>query len=334
MELGVEIIVTLIVLLLIGMYLMVIANSQYNAEKEEKQKKINEQKQREFQQLIDSIKPDKFVGNPANWIAFKEANIVSSEESISLDNCAYYHGKEDLILMLPDPYDSVSFGAFNDEQRQEIVDYLDKHNVPQIQTYFRITDGSGLSDKISFNHDYEYAYMVDTNDESFQISGSKNSKLKWKLTNIEFTPHYVTDYEVTTQSEESGRVNGRAGAAILGGLVGGTTGAVIGSSMGREINSTTISHSNNSANAREIPATALLTIESSDGDKVKIAEQYYEDDIIILKKYFLVENETREEGNQNNSNFVVELQKLKKMMDEGLLTEEEFKQGKKKLLEG
>lgn len=104
--------------------------------------------------------------------------------------------------------------------------------------------------------------------------------------------------------------------------------------MGREINSTTISHSNNSANAREIPATALLTIESSDGDKVKIAEQYYEDDIIILKKYFLVENETREEGNQNNSNFVVELQKLKKMMDEGLLTEEEFKQGKKKLLEG
>ena len=128
MELGVEIIVTLIVLLLIGMYLMVIANSQYNAEKEEKQKKINEQKQREFQQLIDSIKPDKFVGNPDNWIAFKEANIVSSEESISLDNCAYYHGKEDLILMLPDPYDSIDdLDIYN-----TLDDYLD--NLSQLDS--------------------------------------------------------------------------------------------------------------------------------------------------------------------------------------------------------
>lgn len=331
---GVGITVTLIVVVIIGLIFALIANNQYNDEQMQKLKQEEIRKQKEFQQVIEKMKPDKFIGDQDVWIAFKEKNIVIPEKLISLDNCAYYHNQDETILMLPDPYDSVSFRAFNDEQRQEIVDYLDKHNVPQIQTYFRITDGSGLSDKISFNHDYEYAYMVDTNDESFQISGSKNSKLKWKLTNIEFTPHYVTDYEVTTQSEESGRVNGRAGAAILGGLVGGTTGAVIGSSMGREINSTTISHSNNSANAREIPATALLTIESSDGDKVKIAEQYYEDDIIILKKYFLVENETREEGNQNNSNFVAELQKLKKMMDEGLLTEEEFKQGKKKLLEG
>ncbi len=337
MELGVEIIVTLIVLLLIGMYLMVIANSQYNAEKEEKQKKINEQKQREFQQLIDSIKPDKFVGNPDNWIAFKEANIVSSEESISLDNCAYYHGKEDLILMLPDPYDSIDFEYFDKNQRQEIVDYLDKYDIPQIQSYFRITDMSGIKNKINFNHGYEYAYMINEKDDFFQISGSKDPNLKWKLTNIEFSPLYVTDYEVITKSEENGRINGHAGAAALGGILGGTTGAVIGSSLGREVNSTTISYSNNSAKSREVPSTALLTIESNVGDKAKLAEQYYEEDIIILKKYFLVEDKTKDSSNtvkEENTNLVTELQNLKKMMDEGILTEEEFKLGKRKLLEG
>ena len=73
------------------------------------------------------------------------------------------------------------------------------------------------------------------------------------------------------------------------------------------------------------------------GDKAKLAEQYYEEDIIILKKYFLVEDKTKDSSNtvkEENTNLVTELQNLKKMMDEGILTEEEFKLGKRKLLEG
>lgn len=331
---GAGIIVTLVILIVVGLIFAIIANNQYDAEKMERLKQEEIRKRREFQQVVEEMSPDKLIGDQDNWIAFKENNIVIPEKLIPLDNCAYYNDEDDTIMMLSAPYDSVHFGTFDNEQRQEIVNYLDKYNIPQIQTYFRITDRSELVDKINFNHDYEYAYMVNTSEKFFQISGSKNPNLKWELTNVEFTPHYVTDYEVTTKSEETGRVGGHAGAATIGGLIGGTTGAVIGSSLGKEINSTTVSYSSNSAQEREVPSTALITIESSDGDKVKIAEQYYEDDIIILKKYFLVENETQEESNQNNSNFVAELQKLKKMMDEGLLTEEEFKQGKKKLLEG
>ena len=164
------------------------------------------------------------------------------------------------------------------------------------------------------------------------ISGSKNPNLKWKLTNIEFTPHYITDYEVTTESEETGRVGGHAGAAAIGGLIGGTTGAVIGSSLGREINSTTVSHSSNSAQEREVPSTALITIESIDGDKVKIAGQYYEDDIIIMKKYFLVEQEQEKETVKDDRNIVSKIKELKKMMDNEIITQEEFELGKKKLL--
>ena len=324
----------LFIFVVVGIVYSVIINNRYLSRKKEQQRQKEIHEQKEFQAMIENLQANKVIGDKNNWIAFKKNNIIISKRLISLDNCAYYHGKDDTIMLLPDPYDSIDFEDFDNKQRQEIIDYLDKYNVSQIQTYFKITDKSGLVDKSNFNHGYEYAYMVNTGEKFFQISGSKNPNLKWKLTNVEFTPHYVTDYEVTTKSEETGRVGGHAGAATIGGLIGGTTGAVIGSSLGREINSTTVSYSSNSAQEREVPSTALITIESSDGDKVKIAEQYYEDDIIILKKYFLVENETREESNQNNSNFVAELQKLKKMMDEGLLTEEEFKQGKKKLLEG
>ena len=325
------VIIILCSLVAIGLIFMIIANrklGEYELKKAETQNEIEE---REFKEKIEKINPDKLIGNKKSWIAFKGNKLIGSLIECSLDNSAYIIGDGRIIILAPNGINIIP--SLGDKEDQEIIEYLDEINVPMVQYSFVIHETDDLRDYVTFDTDVECAYKTDKKEKLFSISGSKNSNLKWKLTNIEFTPHYVTDYEVTTKSEEAGRVRGHAGAATIGGLIGGTTGAVIGSSLGREINSTTVSHSSNSAQEREVPSTALITIESSDGDKVKIAEQYYEDDIIILKKYFLVENETREESNQNNSNFVVELQKLKKMMDEGLLTEEEFKQGKKKLLE-
>ena len=307
---------------------------QENARKKiEDKKKLDEEKV--FRLKMTKMNFDKLIiVNKNQWIAFKDNKLIGPLIECSLDNSAYIIGDGRIIILSPTPNGINIIPSLGDEKDKEIIGYLDKTNVPMVQCSFVIHETDDLRDYVTFNTDVECAYKTDKKEKFFSISGSKNPNLKWKLTNVEFTPHYVTDYEVTTKSEETGRVGGHAGAATIGGLIGGTTGAVIGSSLGREINSTTVSYSSNSAQEREVPSTALITIESSDGDKVKIAEQYYEDDIIILKKYFLVENETREESNQNNSNFVAELQKLKKMMDEGLLTEEEFKQGKKKLLEG
>ena len=198
-----------------------------------------------------------------------------------------------------------------------------------VQYSFVIHETDDLRDYVTFNTDVECAYKTDKKEKFFSISGSKNPNLKWKLTNVEFTPRYVTDYEVTTESEETGRVGGHAGAATIGGLIGGTTGAVIGSSLGRNVNTTTVSYSTNSANSREVPSIALLTLESQSGDAVKISEELYEEDIVYLKKYFLVE-ET--EDNTEKPGLVGELKKLKDMVDEGILSQEEFEQGKKKLL--
>lgn len=245
-----------------------------------------------------------------------------------MDNSAYIIGDGRIIILSPTPNGINIIPSLGNKEDQEIIEYLDKLNVPMVQYSFAIHETDDLRDYVTFNTDVECAYKTDKKEKLLSISGSKNPNLKWKLTNIEFTPHYVTDYEVTTESKETGHVGGRAGAAAIGGLIGGTTGAVIGSSLGRGINATTVSHSSNSANEREVPAPALLTLESSNGNIVKIVEQLYEEDVIYLKKYFLIE----QENSQDATTLVGELKKLKNMMDDGVITQEEFELGKRKIL--
>lgn len=284
-----------------------------NVNSKKKQKKIN---------------PDKLIGNKKSWIAFKGNKLIGSLIECSLDNSAYIIGDGRIIILSPTPNGINIIPSLGNKEDQEIIEYLDKLNVPMVQYSFAIHETDDLRDYVTFNTDVECAYKTDKKEKLLSISGSKNPNLKWKLTNIEFTPHYVTDYEVTTESKETGHVGGRAGAAAIGGLIGGTTGAVIGSSLGRGINATTVSHSSNSANEREVPAPALLTLESSNGNIVKIVEQLYEEDVIYLKKYFLIE----QENSQDATTLVGELKKLKNMMDDGVITQEEFELGKRKIL--
>ena len=322
------VIIILCSLVAIGLIFMIIANrklGEYELKKAETQNEIEE---REFKEKIEKINPDKLIGNKKSWIAFKGNKLIGSLIECSLDNSAYIIGDGRIIILSPTPNGINIIPSLGNKEDQEIIEYLDKLNVPMVQYSFAIHETDDLRDYVTFNTDVECAYKTDKKEKLLSISGSKNPNLKWKLTNIEFTPHYVTDYEVTTESEETGRVGGRAGAATIGGLIGGTTGAVIGSSLGRGINSTTVSHSSNSANEREVPAPALLTLESSNGNIVKIVEQLYEEDVIYLKKYFLIE----QENSQDATTLVGELKKLKNMMDDGIITQEEFELGKRKIL--
>ena len=326
------VIIILCSLVAIGLIFMIIANrklGEYELKKAETQNEIEE---REFKEKIEKINPDKLIGNKKSWIAFKGNKLIGSLIECSLDNSAYIIGDGRIIILSPTPNGINIIPSLGNKEDQEIIEYLDKLNVPMVQYSFAIHETDDLRDYVTFNTDVECAYKTDKKEKLLSISGSKNPNLKWKLTNIEFTPHYVTDYEVTTESKETGHVGGRAGAAAIGGLIGGTTGAVIGSSLGRGINSTTVSHSSNSANEREVPAPALLTLESSNGNIVKIVEQLYEEDVIYLKKYFLVEQEQEKESSQSDMTLVGELKKLKNMMDDGIITQEEFELGKRKIL--
>lgn len=302
---------------------------QENARKKiEDKKKLDEEKS--FRLKMTKMNFDKLIiVNKDQWIAFKNKKLIGALNECSLDNSAYIIGDRRIIILAPAPNGINIIPSLGDKEDQEIIEYLGEINVPMVQYSFVIHETDDLRDYVTFNTDVECAYKTDKKEKLFSISGSKNPNLKWKLINVEFTPHYVTDYEVTTESEETGRVGGHAGAAAIGGLIGGTTGAVIGSSLGRNVNTTTVSHSTNSANSREVPSIALLTLENQSGDAVKISEELYEEDIVSLKKYFLVE-ET--EDNTEKPGLVGELKKLKDMVDEGILSQEEFEQGKKKLL--
>ena len=301
---------------------------QENARKKiEDKKKLDEEKV--FRLKMTKMNFDKLIiVNKNQWIAFKDNKLIGPLIECSLDNSAYIIGDGRIIILSPTPNGINIIPSLGNKEDQEIIEYLDKLNVPMVQYSFAIHETDDLRDYVTFNTDVECAYKTDKKEKLLSISGSKNPNLKWKLTNIEFTPHYVTDYEVTTESKETGHVGGRAGAAAIGGLIGGTTGDVIGSSLGRGINATTVSHSSNSANEREVPAPALLTLESSNGNIVKIVEQLYEEDVIYLKKYFLIE----QENSQDATTLVGELKKLKNMMDDGVITQEEFELGKRKIL--
>ena len=319
-------------------FVLVLAGALIRIEKQENvRKKIEDRKKLDEEKLfrlkMAKMNFDKLIiVNKDQWIAFKDNKIIGSLSECSLDNSAYGIGNNKIIILLPAPKGVIIIPSLGNKEDQEIIEYLDKLNVPMVQYSFAIHETDDLRDYVTFNTDVECAYKTDKKEKLLSISGSKNPNLKWKLTNIEFTPHYVTDYEVTTESKETGHVGGRAGAAAIGGLIGGTTGAVIGSSLGRGINSTTVSHSSNSANEREVPAPALLTLESSNGNIVKIVEQLYEEDVIYLKKYFLVEQEQEKESSQSDMTLVGELKKLKNMMDDGIITQEEFELGKRKIL--
>lgn len=323
-----SIILGLCCLVIFGLIFLWKANEDLGKQEVKKIKTQNELEEEAFQEKLKELNPDKVIGNKDKWIAFKDDNIViDKDKNISLKRAAYDFNDQGIVLMLDAPYDIGEVKFFSEKENQEIIAYLEEHRVRKAITWFKIKDSVDLMGDYNFRFDYEYAYRVDEKEKSFVISGSKNNNLKWKLTNIEFSPHYLTDYKVDSVSKEEGYVSGRAGAAVAGSLLGGTTGAVIGSSLGRKTNSTITLHSSNTANEREIPATALLTIKDMNGREIKLSEKYYESDVVILKKYFLVEDIEKSENT-----LVEEINKLKKLLDDKVITQEEFELGKKKLL--
>lgn len=320
--------VTSIILAIFGLIFLWKANEDLGKQEVKQIKTQDELEEKAFQSKIREINPDKLIGNKRSWIAFKGNKLIGALAERILDNSAYMIGDNKIIILLPAPNGVNIIPSLGEKEDQEIVEYLDKINIPMVQYSFVIHETDDLKEYVEFNAACESAYKTDKKEKLFSISGSKKIKLKWRLVKIEFSPHYVTDYEVETESEETGRVGGHAGSAVIGGLIGGTTGAVIGSSLESGISSTTVSHSSNSANEREVAAPALLTIENQNGDVVKISEQCYEEDIIYLKKYFLVENK-KDDGSSSLSD---ELKRLKELVDEKIITQEEFELGKKKLL--
>ena len=216
------------------------------------------------------------------------------------------------------------------EEEEKVVKALEKNGAKKWKSRFVISKNneSQLGGSVEFRNEEEYAYFVDDT-KWFRISGQKDNNMRWRLIDIELTPQFVSDYDVETISEENGRISGNLGAAAIGGAVAGTAGAVAGSSLGRKTQSTTVTHSVNSAKARELPATVILTIEDKNGEKTKISDKWYEEAVTFVKTRALVDISEENEKTSLTS----EIKKLQSLLNDGVITEEEFIKGKNKILE-
>lgn len=324
---------TIISLIIIAVIIVFFGMLMYDtsAEEQKREKRANEQREREYQEKISRIQPDYIFGSKDSPHFIKDNFWMNNGRKYNLaDSFYFYSAKKLLIILTQDKKHNfllVECADGKDDERDEIIKTLIKYKAKKINSWFKIAANKDLKDKVLFKSDEEFAYFVD-NTKWFRISGQKDQHMRWRLVNIEFTPRFVSDYDVETTSSEDGRVSGNLGAAAIGGIIAGTAGAVAGASMGRKTQGTIISHSLNSAQMREIPATAILTIEDQTGRKTKIADKWYEEDITILKTNYLVDEPLKEES----KSIVNEIKKLQSLLDEGIITEKEFIEGKHKIL--
>jgi hypothetical protein len=149
----------------------------------------------------------------------------------------------------------------------------------------------------------------------------------------------LINYEVYENNKKT--IQGRAGSALVGGVLFGVGGAIVGGSRQREIN--------------EACTQLQLIIRLNDLERPQIVIDYQIADksVNLLVRYRMRENLQmvcsvleyilnakaisendsvfQEDGSMNKSN-KEQLQELKEMLDDGLITQEDFEQKKKQIL--
>ena len=131
-------------------------------------------------------------------------------------------------------------------------------------------------------------------------------------------------------------ISGRAGSAVVGGLLFGGIGALAGSSMSRKVQDSI-------CESFEL----LLTINNMKSPNFKIefidkeirrdSREYEEimgkaEKVVSIIKLILEKNKKNIKVKSEDVNIAEELREFKKLLDEGIITEEEFNQRKKEML--
>lgn len=137
-------------------------------------------------------------------------------------------------------------------------------------------------------------------------------------------------YKDISETVTTDRGNSGLGGAVLGGIVGGNTGAIVGAIAGKSNDSTskTIHHKD-----VEQPALAKMTLKDLKTKKemtIEFLATTSENSIIKKMMGDYADNLAPRELNLDDIS--IKLTKLKQLLDEGILTQEEFDVKKKQLL--
>lgn len=175
------------------------------------------------------------------------------------------------------------------------------------------------------------AILIDNEKKKFIYKKGKILSRPYKFSDI-------INYEVYENG--SSKVKGTAGKALIGGAFFGLAGLIVGSSMGKKVNEKCnqlklIIRVNDVAN----PQIVITYIDNVDWDKSGFNYRNMKENLqeVCSMLEFMINSKTLEEpektNNHNNEKSDKDqLLELKEMLDEGLITQEEYDQKKKQIL--
>lgn len=174
-------------------------------------------------------------------------------------------------------------------------------------------------DEVSSYHSYKD--FVKINESGYQLKARKIPLNSIKYYKIEGSVQY-------TANVQGGGVNLQG--AVVGALVGGDAAAVIGSRVGTETRTSIEEHDNRSI--------TLFYEENGNVNAMKIVSKDFEETIAALRKLIPQKDEAmamlevKEKQSLPSNSFVNELKELKELLDNGIISQEEFEAKKKQIL--
>lgn len=176
-------------------------------------------------------------------------------------------------------------------------------------------------------------FLVDNTNRKFIYQKGREYSKTYKFSDI-------ISYEVYENGKS--QVQGRAGAALIGGAFFGLGGLIVGSSMSRNINEKcTQLRLIIRLNDLECPQIVITYVDNVEFDKLGADYRYMKEDIqslcsmleFMLNEKTLEQSSTVEQGESHvKKSNKEQLQELKEMLDDGLITQEDFEQKKKQIL--
>ena len=221
-----------------------------------------------------------------------------------------------------------------------LLSLIDKQRKEKIKSNGEYLERNGFHiDKVVTSNDNKIAVYVDTKKEQWCFYNSTNNLIK-------ILPYsHLVDFEIVENGQTI--IQGRAGSTLIGEALFGGIGAVVGASRSRAIN-TNCTNLSIKLNVNDIHTPlisfALLnkTVEKTSADYKNAYQKALEFEAILKiiltngklsqpVKAVILNNENKTLNKQTTSK-KEQLQELKEMLDDGLITQEDFEQKKKQIL--
>ena len=275
------------------------------------------------------VQPDKIFENTmkTEFVAFKGDNFYipsyeSGEKPISIKNNVFMNVNRKFYI----PNLRKSIAGLNPQQVIEAVNYAVSKGGKTAKASFAVKAPQALADTLGLTGVNTTLCVSD--DEPFFFGNDPLFK-PYRVIGVDFNSNYKTSYQTKTK--------GRSGSALVGGLVAGPVGAMIGGSRGKK--STTTS------TRKEVASRGYIHFEDTSHKEYVLPFEALRKQATFLEDHFLYSKEfensedvntsvVQKFGSNNSSPESIpdRLRKLKSLLDDEIITQEEFDAKKKELL--